>query len=142
MELKKSIGSIGVGLVALASIALPGSAFAAGVDHAITLEALPVAVVGQPYTATLTDVGGSGGESWGTVMGQLPAGLSLDVRTGVISGVPTAASSVPITIGVTDDTDDMAVGRVTIDVTDPNAPAAVVAPKVPTTQIYVDSPDE
>ena len=48
MELKKSIGSIGVGLVALASIALP------------------VAVVGQLYTATLTDVGGSGGESWGS----------------------------------------------------------------------------
>lgn len=57
----------------------------------IITTSLPAATVGQPYTATLQSSSGSGtGISWSLSQGSLPAGLTLDAATGVISGTPTA----------------------------------------------------
>ncbi|HTV50533.1 MAG TPA: putative Ig domain-containing protein, partial [Steroidobacteraceae bacterium] len=63
----------------------------------ITTGSLPGGVVGQAYSATLAANGGTTPYTWSVASGTLPAGLSLNGSTGVISGTPTAAASAPIT---------------------------------------------
>jgi Putative Ig domain len=58
---------------------------------AITTTTLPGGSVGASYTATLRATGGTTPYTWSLAAGTLPAGLSLNSSTGVISGVPTAA---------------------------------------------------
>ncbi len=63
---------------------------------------LPLATVGQPYSATLTASGGEPSYTWSLTAGALPAGLSLDPSTGVVSGTPASAGRADFTVGVTD----------------------------------------
>lgn len=56
----------------------------------ITTSQLPRGVPGAAYTATLTASGGTTPYEWSVVSGSLPAGLTLDASSGVISGTPTA----------------------------------------------------
>ena len=56
----------------------------------ITTSSLPAATVGQPYSATLQSSNGTGTAGWAVTLGSLPAGLTLNAATGVISGTPTA----------------------------------------------------
>jgi large repetitive protein len=67
-----------------------GSFFAySGTPPTITTTTLPAAGVGVHYTATLTsEDGGIGTSKWSITTGSLPAGLTLDANTGVISGTP------------------------------------------------------
>ena len=59
--------------------------------------------VGQSYSATLSATGGTQSYAWSVVSGTLPAGLSLNASTGVISGMPTTAvNPASITFEVTD----------------------------------------
>ncbi|MBF5041862.1 hypothetical protein FGE12_05625 [Aggregicoccus sp. 17bor-14] len=54
---------------------------------------LPVAVIGRPYTATLSASGGTGPYTW-SFEGAAPVpGLQLAADTGVLSGVPTQAGT-------------------------------------------------
>jgi hypothetical protein len=70
----------------------PTAFFAASVPSvAVVTSALPAATVGVPYSATLNASGGIGSYSWSVGPGSLPAGLSLNPATGVISGTPTAS---------------------------------------------------
>jgi Putative Ig domain len=57
----------------------------------ITTSALPAATVGKPYSATLQSSGGAGTGSWSVSVGSLPAGLTLNATSGVISGTPKTA---------------------------------------------------
>jgi len=60
----------------------------------ITTATLPSATMGSPYSAALAAVGGnSSSYQWTVSSGKLPAGLTLNPSTGVISGVPLAAGS-------------------------------------------------
>ncbi len=68
---------------------------------AVTTTSLGGGVVGSSYSASLVASGAWGSYSWSVVSGKLPAGLSLDTQTGVISGTPTAAASGSFTVQVT-----------------------------------------
>ncbi len=68
---------------------------------AITTTSLPAAS-GAPYSATLQATGGTPSYVWSISSGSLPAGLSLDASTGVISGTPTATSTANFVVQVAD----------------------------------------
>jgi hypothetical protein len=74
--------------------------FAPG-ELGITTSSLPNGMVGVPYTATVAAMGGQTPYPW-SVTGTLPAGLTLNAATGVISGTPTAAAYSKFTVKVED----------------------------------------
>jgi hypothetical protein len=59
-------------------------------------------VVGVPYDADVSAVGGTTPYTW-SVVGALPPGLALDGATGAIAGTPTWAGSYSFTIHLSDD---------------------------------------
>jgi Putative Ig domain len=62
----------------------------------ITTTTLPSPTVGTPYSAALGAVGGNPPNyQWTVTSGRLPAGLTLNATTGVISGTPIAVSATP-----------------------------------------------
>src|SRR5271169_2529179 len=67
----------------------------------ISPSALPVAVIGVPYSATLAAVGGLQPFTWSLSSGTLPPGLSISTA-GMISGTPTALGSSNFKVQVTD----------------------------------------
>jgi hypothetical protein len=58
--------------------------------------------IGTPYQLQLAATGGTPPLTWSIASGALPAGLTLDPSTGLISGTPTAGGSFAVTIGVKD----------------------------------------
>ncbi len=79
---------------------LPGSAF-----QITTTSPLPSVLKGTAYTQVLTVTGGSGAaQTWSITAGTLPAGLTINSTTGVISGTPTTAGASIFTVQVTDGT--------------------------------------
>lgn len=62
---------------------------------------LPPATTGVAYSTQLTAAGGSPPYTW-SITGSLPAGLSLNSSTGVISGTPTGIGSSSFTVVATD----------------------------------------
>ncbi|MDV7244480.1 MULTISPECIES: Ig domain-containing protein [Rhodococcus] len=68
----------------------------------ITTASLPGGTVSVAYSQTLTVTGGTGTKTWSVVTGSLPAGLTLNASTGVISGTPTAAGTSNFTVQVVD----------------------------------------
>ncbi|MBU6245108.1 MAG: InlB B-repeat-containing protein [Actinomycetales bacterium] len=80
------------------------------------------ATTGSPITATstFTQKGFLGNMSYAVTSGSLPAGLSLDSTTGVISGTPTAPSSGSITVSATGSSFGTATTSVTFNITGPS----------------------
>ena len=68
----------------------------------VTSLSLPDGFVGSAYSATLSASGGSTPYTWAIVSGSLPAGLTLNSSTGVISGTPSSAGSSSFTVAVVD----------------------------------------
>jgi len=72
---------------------------------AISTAELPNGSIGTPYDQMLTATGGTGTLTWSVSSGSLPTGLSLNAKTGEITGTPAPATpgiSFPFTITVTD----------------------------------------
>ena len=67
---------------------------------------LPQGTANQNYSETLEATGGTGDYTWGLTGGSpdLPAGLTLNPSTGLISGIPTGTSNLSHTFTVTDET--------------------------------------
>jgi hypothetical protein len=77
----------------------------------IATTSLPGGSIGASYTATLQAAGGTAPYTWAISTGSLPAGLTLNGSTGVISGTPTAAGSNTFTVQVTDSTGALAIRK-------------------------------
>ena len=86
---------------------------------AITTTSLPQATAGAAYSATLVVSGGASPYKWTVTSGTLPAGLSLNSGSGVISGTPTGASSSSVTVEVTDAAGNSASRAISITVAPP-----------------------
>jgi large repetitive protein len=73
------------------------------ITPSFTTTSLPVAVVGTPYSQTLTAKDGTLPYVWATMGGDpIPAGLSLNAATGVLSGTPTTAGTANVIFMLTD----------------------------------------
>src|ERR1700687_4506053 len=68
----------------------------------ITHSSLPTGAVNSVYSPTLQSSGGTPTVSWTVTAGTLPAGLTLNSTTGVISGTPTTAGTSSVTVQATD----------------------------------------
>ncbi len=85
---------------------------------------LPVGQVGDAYSRTLTRTGGTGPFVFSVPTGSLPAGLTLNTATGVLSGTPTAAGDYAFTVKVVDSFGQSDTRETTLAVrTVPSAPA-------------------
>jgi hypothetical protein len=69
---------------------------------ALSFPAPPSGQIGSAYSDTLTVSGGLSPYTWSVSAGSLPAGITLNSSTGVLSGTPTAAGSFSFTVKVTD----------------------------------------
>jgi hypothetical protein len=69
---------------------------------AISTQALPGSDVGVPYSAGLTATGGVAPYQWQITAGTLPAGLTLDPSSGMITGTPSQSGTSNFTTFVTD----------------------------------------
>ena len=65
-----------------------------------TTTILPGGVIGTSYSSNITQTGFTGAVTWSISTGALPAGLSIDMNTGVISGTPTNISTSNFTVMV------------------------------------------
>ena len=68
----------------------------------VVTASLPNGAVGSGYSAPLGATGGVAPYSWSVSAGSLPAGLSLNGGSGVISGTPTSATPASFIVRVTD----------------------------------------
>jgi hypothetical protein len=68
----------------------------------VSTTALPPAVQGSSYSATVEALGGVPPYAWTLQSGALPAGIALDGATGTLSGTATEPGDFPVTIRVTD----------------------------------------
>jgi hypothetical protein len=68
----------------------------------ITNKLIPIGFDGVTETVKLTATGGKSPYTWEAT--NLPAGLSLDASTGVISGKPTHVTVATVSVTVTDST--------------------------------------
>ncbi|STQ98598.1 putative Ig domain-containing protein [Janthinobacterium lividum] len=105
----------------------------------LTPTTLPNPTAEAVYTTTLTAAGGTAPYTFSVSSGTLPAGLSLNAATGVLSGTTNVAGSFPFSIKVTDSSTGtgapfsatssytVTVGAPTITLTPATLPAATVA---------------
>jgi hypothetical protein len=96
----------------------------------VTPATLPTGAINDPYPSTT--LGASGGlppYTWAITVGSLPAGLSLNVSTGAITGTPTGPSGTAnFTAQVTDSTSTKATGSFSIIV---NSALAITSTSLP-----------
>lgn len=90
---------------------------------------LPNGIAGVAYNQTLTATGGTAPYSWSVPAGALPAGVTLNTSTGVLSGTPTTAGAATFTVQATDST--QAFGQIRYSVTIANGPLAVTTTSLP-----------
>ena len=96
----------------------PG-ALLGGSAPVVTAGALPNAQVGHAYSARVRAAGGTGGLTYSVSAGSLPAGLSLNSRTGAVSGTPSIAGDDSFGVQAADGTGLLGSATVTVHVAPP-----------------------
>ncbi len=91
---------------------------------------LPNGMVNSAYSRTITSSGGVGTVTYSVSSGTLPAGLSLNSTSGVISGTPTSTTAATFTVRATDSNN--CTGSLSYTVT-PACPVITVTPATLTT---------
>jgi hypothetical protein len=82
----------------------------------IVTNTLPDAIAGLLYNTTLSTSGGVGPVTWSVTGGTLPAGLSLNASTGVITGTPTGTpTAVSVTVQAKDSSSPAQTQSVTLN---------------------------
>lgn len=82
----------------------------------ITTPSTQTAVCGSLFSLQIVASGGTGGNQFTIASGTLPAGLSLETNTGVISGTPSTSEAKAVTVRVTDNSSATAItGSFTIN---------------------------
>ncbi len=82
---------------------------------------LPVGTAGSPYSPVqFTQSGGNGTITWSVSSNNLPAGLTLNSMSGILSGTPTVAVGVNVTIRATDANNCFGEATVTLQINCPN----------------------
>ena len=94
-----------VGLLMVGTLAGLGCSKPSSTSLAITTSSLPNGSNGANYSEALAASGGSGNYTWSISSGSLPTGLTLNASTGVISGMPSTASTFGFTVQVSDGVD-------------------------------------
>jgi Tol biopolymer transport system component len=106
-----SIIALGFGLLGCPSSGGGGSGGGAS-TFAVSTTAADFGVVDSPYTSTLAATGGTAPFTWTEIGSVLPANLTLDPVTGVVSGTPTAAGNFTAVFTVMDSAGKTATGSV------------------------------
>ncbi|MDD3168115.1 MAG: S-layer homology domain-containing protein [Eubacteriales bacterium] len=98
-------------------------------DFEIAASSLPDGTVGQNYSETLSLRGGTSPYTWSAT--GLPAELSINSSTGVISGIPAADDTLTVTISVTDSSATPKTATATLDLSIYNAPLSITTNSLP-----------
>ena len=106
-----SIIALGFGLLSCSSSG-GGGGGGSTAAFAVSTTAADFGVVDSLYTSTLAATGGTAPFTWTEVGSALPATLSIDPVTGVVSGTPATAGNFTATFTVTDSTGKTATGSV------------------------------
>ena len=106
----------------------------------LTTTSLPIGTVGKAYSASLQVSGGTSPYSWQITQGSLPAGLTINQNTGVISGTPTApASTASFTVTVTDSLKQSGSQVLSIKIIDVPTPIVITTTALPGGVVKVTS---
>lgn len=89
---------------------------ASGQQFAITTSGLPNGVVGDRYEFELHSSNGLAPISWQVSDGQLPPGLRLDPKDGVVAGVPTQIGTYAFTVHASDQSNSSVSRRYVINI--------------------------
>jgi sugar lactone lactonase YvrE len=96
-----TIGTAQVAVTNSSGITSNQLAFNIATPLSVTQAPLPYGISGTGYSATLAQ-GGTTPYLCTVTTGSLPAGIALNQSTCVLSGIPTATGSFPITVGISD----------------------------------------
>lgn len=97
----------------------------------ITTISFEDAAMNTPYTATLTSSGGTAPITWSVTTGALPAGLTLNTSTGVISGTPTTLGKADFTVQATDHSTPPATPQKALSITVVANPLVITTTSLP-----------
>ena len=106
-----SIIALGFGLLSCSSSG-GGGGGGSTAAFAVSTTAADFGVVGNAYTSTLAATGGTAPFTWTKIGSVLPANLTLNPVTGVVSGTPATAGNFTATFTVTDSTGKITTGSV------------------------------
>ncbi|MBG6103361.1 hypothetical protein IW249_003775 [Micromonospora vinacea] len=95
----------------------PSASVTVNASPTLTFPPPPPGKAYDPYQYQLTVTGGTGPFTWSVSAGSLPAGLTLDPVTGLLSGTPTVSGTFPFTVRVTDSFDQSATRPVDLVIT-------------------------
>ena len=108
--------------------------FINSLDFSVNTKSIPSARLNQPYSATLSGLGGTPPYNFQLVAGTLPSGLTL-TAAGVIAGTPTAAGANSFSLRATDSANAPFLLNYTLNV---NASSIILAsPTLPNGQLNV-----